>query len=555
MNIALHRPLSCLVAATLIWGIGANSSRAATADAEDYVRELQRQAVAAGTAEWGHWGASPEKFSDWTSHSNRLVPVYTFGIDLSAARARQSYLSEERLQEIYGQLPERTLNPAAEYLDQTDIYWLQVEAFRQGKKHIVLIVFDGMDWETTQAAAIHQAQQVGYDSGRGNGLWFQDYRGTNTDFGFFVSSPHNTGTDIDVDAQTVVNPGGEKTGGYNAELGGATPWERPSNPKYLLGEYRQLPHVVTDSASSATSMTAGIKTFNSAINVDPEGKQVDTVAHRLQEKRGFAIGVVTSVPVSHATPACAYAHNVTRNDYQDLTKDLLGYPSVAHRGQALPGVDVLLGCGWGEEKEAEERQGVNFMPGNRFLPDDVLEAVDIRNGGPYTVVQRTAGKSGRWLLARAADQAVRSESRLFGFFGAVGGHLPYATADGGYNPTRSANAPEVYSEADLYENPTLEDMTRAALRVLETDEQGFWLLIEAGDVDWANHDNNLDNSIGAVICGDDAFRAVTEWAERNNRWEDTAVILTADHGHFLVLEQPQALVEPAVQATAAADSE
>ena len=74
-------------------------------------------------------------------------------------------------------------------------------------------------------------------------------------------------------------------------------------------------------------------------------------------------------------------------------------------------------------------------------------------------------------------------------------------------------------------------MTRAALLVLEQAIDGFWLTIEAGDVDWANHANNLDNSIGAVLSGDEAFRVVMDWIEENNAWSYTAVIVTADHGN------------------------
>ena len=70
----------------------------------------------------------------------------------------------------------------------------------------------------------------------------------------------------------------------------------------------------------------------------------------------------------------------------------------------------------------------------------------------------------------------------------------------------------------------------------------FWLMIEAGDVDWANHSNNIDNSIGAVLSGDAAFQSVTDWIEANGGWADTAVFVTADHGHYLVLEKPEALL-------------
>ena len=107
-----------------------------------------------------------------------------------------------------------------------------------------------------------------------------------------------------------------------------------------------------------------------------------------------------------------------------------------------------------------------------------------------------------------------------------------------------AGKAETYSAAEIDENPTLADLTRAALTVLETDPDGFWLMVEAGDVDWANHDDNLDNSIGAVLSGDAAFQAIVEWVETRSGWDETAVIVTADHGHYLVLEQPEALLPP-----------
>ena len=68
-------------------------------------------------------------------------------------------------------------------------------------------------------------------------------------------------------------------------------------------------------------------------------------------------------------------------------------------------------------------------------------------------------------------------------------------------------------------------------------------MIEAGDVDWANHGNNIDNAIGAVLSGEEAFTVVTDWAEKNDRWKDTVIVLTADHGHYFNLRKPEALVK------------
>jgi alkaline phosphatase len=519
--------------------------------AADHLRDLQTRAIEEGKAAWGYWGTEPEKYTGWTNHSNRLIPVYAFGIELeSVTGANSIYRDAARLAQLYGRTPDDTLNPQAEYCDQTDIARLQRAAVAAGKKYIILIIFDGMDWQTTRAAAIYNAGKVGYQAGRGTGLHLLDYRGAATDFGFFVTSPASDATEIDVDAQTVLNASGKIAGGYSARHGGPTPWTPGDDPGYLIAKLRECRHAVTDSAASATSLCAGVKTYNVSINVDPQGRKVPTVAHDLQGK-GFAIGVVTSVPISHATPACVYAHNVSRDDFQDLTRDLVGLASVAHRNRPLPGVDVLLGAGWGESVEEDRKQGANFVPGNKYISGEDLQRIDVAHGGRYVVVERQAGQGGRESLAQAASAAARDKRRLFGFFGAKTGHLPFATADGQFDPTIGVRRlAEVYSPQDVAENPTLADMSRAALTVLSGNKTGFWLMIEAGDVDWANHDDNLDNSVGAVLSGDAAFRAVVEWVDEHRAWDETAVIVTADHGHYLHISEPAALVCPEMPASA-----
>jgi alkaline phosphatase len=505
---------------------------------------MQTEAVAKGRATWGHWGPAADRYSSHRTHTNRLIPVYTFGAKLDDCKGAKSvYRDLNLLKRLYGRLPQQTLNPAAEYCDQTDIYYVQRSAIEAGKKYIVLVVFDGLDWDTTRAAAIYSSGGVGYEGGRGTGLHFLDYQGAPTDYGYFVTSPHNDGTKADVDAQVVTNVGGQLPGGYDAQLGGATPWALPASPVYLLGQ--EAPpgtrlHAYADSASSATSLTCGIKTYNDAVNVDYQGRQFKTIAH-LAQQRGHRVGVVTSVPLSHATPAAAYAHNVWRSDYQDIARDMLGLSSVSHKAAPLPGLDVVIGAGWGTKKEADPSQGANFIPGNRFLADADVAAVDVQNGGKYRVVRRQPNVSGVAALQQGANEAAAKRQRLLGIFGTTAEHLPYATADGRFDPAPSVGAAaEQYSQADLAENPQLKDMAAAALTVLSAGESSFWLMIEAGDVDWANHANNIDNAIGAIRSGDGAFRTVTDWLEKRNAWNDAVVIVTADHGHYFVLTDPKA---------------
>lgn len=537
---AIGAPL-CI--ALLLVGASGCERRIAT-KVDDTIRQLQQTAIEDGTASWGHWGGNPGKYSDWTNHSNRLIPVYTFGLTLDGFDGEQSpYRSESRLLDTFGFVPTGSVNPQADYLDQCQLHAIQRAAVSAGKKYIFLVIFDGMDWQTTHAAATARLGREAYTSGRGTGLHFLDYRAPVNDFGFMVTSPATDRCTLDVDAQTAVLDD-DRTGGYDVELGGATPWAQGVVADYLMGKYRSRPHVVTDSAASATSMNSGIKTYNAAINVDISGRQVTPLARELQSTAGFRIGVVTSVPVSHATPAATYANNVSRDDYQDLTRDLVGLASVSHRDERLPGVDVLIGAGWGDEEAVEKRQGRNYVGGNLYVTDEDLMAIDSREGGTYEIALRTAGQRGLDVLNSAVENAIAHRHRLFGFFGVETGHLPYQTADGRFNPSRGAKKAERYSAADLSENPTLAQMTDAAIRVLSSGGDRFWLMVEAGDVDWANHENNIDDSIGAVFSGDDAVQVITNWIDGHDAWNESALIVTADHGHYFNLTDASVLAPP-----------
>src|SRR5262249_7887647 len=114
-------------------------------------------------------------FSNHGSHSNRLVPVYVFGrkADLSAVTGENSrYRDAEKVKQVFGTVPENTVNDQAVYADQSDLYRVQKEAIARGARHVFIVWFDGLDWITTQAAAIVKSGKV-YTEGKGSGLFFQ----------------------------------------------------------------------------------------------------------------------------------------------------------------------------------------------------------------------------------------------------------------------------------------------------------------------------------------------------------------------------------------------
>jgi alkaline phosphatase len=541
-------------------------------DAADRLKLLQTANVASATKKAHrvyHFGSQGNGgvFSNHSSHSNRLIPVYTFGrtVDLAAVTGKNSaHRDPEKLKKLYGFLPENTLNPEAEYADQSDLYKVQRVAVAKGAKHLFIVWFDGLDWPTTQAAAVAKAGKV-YTEGKGAGLIFQDYTADGSaQFGYYVTAPTFDRNEPNPDLQTVTIPPGSNKGGYDASIAGPNPWTpgplaakapgylkgQSANPKDKAGveSVGRVMHPYTDSASSAAEFVTGRKAYNNSINVADDGTFIPTIFQQLQDQ-GWKAGTVTSVPFAHASPAAMYAHNVHRDDYQDLARDMLGLSSIAQqtrREPAHPGLDVVIGTGFGQQASTKglKTQGKNAVPGNLYLTDADKAAIDARNGGRYLVVETSAGVAGGESLRAAASTAAGKGLRLFGSFGTKTlNHLPYRTADGRFDPAPDLDGKaESYTPADLKEQPTLVDMTRAALTVLGSKPgQPFILFIEAGDVDFALHKNNLDNAVGAVYSGEAAIATVIEWVEKNSNWTDSALIVAADHGHYLVVDDPKSI--------------
>ena len=541
------------------------------AAAQDKLRDLQTAYVANKSekvARVYHFGSQGPNstYSNHASHTNRLIPIYAFGrkVDLGSVTGKNSvYRDESKLRILYGFTPRYTLNHDAEYCDQSDLYKVQKDAADRGAKYIITVWFDGMDWEATRAAAVARTGKV-YTGGKGTGLLFQDYDAAGTaKYGYYATSPTHDKNAPNVDDQTVAIPAENTPGGYDARIAGPFPWGGGTldAPGYLKGQSANdadkkgvekvggVLHAYTDSSSSAAEYASGVKSYNNGVNVAEDGRLVPTLFQQLQQ-RGWRVGTATSVPFDHASPAAMYAHDVNRDDYQDLAREMLGLPGIVSttgKGPRLPGLDVVLGAGYSAAPNDAGRartQGRNeALDQNLYITDADLKTIDVDNGGNYVVAARKPDAKGPGALADAAGRAAKGRNRLFGFYGSGGGHLPYRTADGDYKPSPGLRGNrETYSREDLDENPTLADMARAALTVLSADPKApFALFIEAGDVDFALHDNNLDNAVGAIYSGEDAVRAVFDWVEKYSNWDDAVVIVTADHGHYLVLDDPAAL--------------
>ena len=269
----------------------------------------------------------------------------------------------------------------------------------------------------------------------------------------------------------------------------------------------------TDSAPAATALATGVKTFDGGINYDVDGLKLTTIAERAIEM-GKKAGVVTTVQLSHATPAGFVAHNVDRNKYEDISKEMFlssklsvimgtGHPDYDDDAQYVKGKNGYSYVG-GEAVW-------NQMSTNKTLPTET----DIDNDGladAWTFIERTDD------FIKMANGEIPAPKRLIG--------VPQAGAT--LQAYRTGAGNEVLAVPYNAGVPTLIDMSKVALNVLD-NPNGFFVMIEGGAIDWANHNNETGRMIEEMIDLNNTVEAVVEWIEANGGWDENLLIVTTDH--------------------------
>ena len=89
---------------------------------------------------------------------------------------------------------------------------------------------------------------------------------------------------------------------------------------------------ITCSSAAGTAISCGEKTNNGMLGITPDGDTLTSIALELKEK-GYKIGIMSSVPVNHATPAAFYGHNASRHDYYGITQEI---PAIIENKNAPP---------------------------------------------------------------------------------------------------------------------------------------------------------------------------------------------------------------------------
>ncbi|WP_324650138.1 alkaline phosphatase [Georgenia sp. H159] len=273
------------------------------------------------------------------------------------------------------------------------------------------------------------------------------------------------------------------------------------DPQRAWADFGYVRENATDSAAAGTALATGVKTLNGVIGLDHEGNRIENLSERAIAT-GRSAGVVSSVPFSHATPASYVAHNADRNDYHGVATEMLDSD-----------LSVIMGAGHPEFDDSNNRLAA---PSYTYLTEaDYARAKDGRTG--LTFIEDEAA-----FEALAAGEDV--PERVFGL-AQVASTLQQGRAVQGeenlpYDTPLNAGVPDL---------PT---MTEGAINVLEQDDDGFFLMVEGGAIDWTGHANDTARNIEETQDFNAAVEAAVEWvesAESEAAWEDTLIIVTADH--------------------------
>lgn len=281
-----------------------------------------------------------------------------------------------------------------------------------------------------------------------------------------------------------------------------------------------------DSANTATAMATGVKTYNNAINVDGNGTPLLSAAEAFA-RAGRRVGVVTTVQLSDATPAAlGGAHGASRARRPELAAEMFG-------------AGVLSVIGGAGNPDWDDNAVPLAPPRYDWIGQPLWDA--LKAGAPI------GAAAARWTLvedrARIAQIAAgieRPPERLAMVGRARSGFQTYRGPD--VLPRGDGEAvlpPRVTAQ------PTLSELTLAALRLLARERRGLFLVAEGGAVDRAEHANNLARMIEAYGDFDAAVRAVTAFVGTpacGCSWADTLVVVTADHDHLLM--GPDAATSP-----------
>ena len=229
-----------------------------------------------------------------------------------------------------------------------------------------------------------------------------------------------------------------------------------------------------DSASTATSIATGKKTYSGMINVDESGATpYETIAEKLHAQKGWKIGIISSVNLNHATPAAFYAHQASRNNYYEIGQELVE-----------SGFEYFAGG------------GLKKVTGN---DKDKTSLYNLAEAAGYKVTYTQAD----------AEAITAADGKII----LIDEHLADSDA----------------MDYDMDRNDgewALADYVAKGIETLDNDN-GFFMMCEGGKIDWACHANDAGATVTDTLAMAEAVQVAVDFAKEHP--EETLILVTGDH--------------------------
>ncbi|MBP2510862.1 alkaline phosphatase [Agrobacterium tumefaciens] len=253
--------------------------------------------------------------------------------------------------------------------------------------------------------------------------------------------------------------------------------------------------VATDSANTMSAYMTGHKTAVNAIGVyadrtpaSLDDPKVETIAEALRRQTKKSIGIISTAELQDATPAAVVAHTRKRGDKADINGMLFDVKP-----------DVLLGGG-----------SAYFLP-------QATAGSKRKDDKDYIALFKEAGYTLATSKAELATAAGTNTGKILGLFHT--GNMDTALDREFLKKGTTAKFPD---------QPGLVEMTKVALGELSKNPDGFFLMVEAANVDKMSHPLDWDRAVVDTIEFDKAVGVAREFAAKN---PDTLIVVTGDHTH------------------------
>lgn len=232
--------------------------------------------------------------------------------------------------------------------------------------------------------------------------------------------------------------------------------------------------LVTDSAAASSSWGGGVRVKNGKLNSGPKGEEYLPIWQKFK-KSGKKVGCVTTVPITHATPAGFCVTSKSRGEQAEIAEKYLKLR-----------FDVMMGG------------GSKYFDGRKDNRDMYAEFMNAGYSVVRTKTEMNVAKNSKPILGVFDNEA-----------------LPF-------------ELDRVNDEILFNKVPSLAEMAQQAIKWMKDHPQGFCLQIEGGKVDWAAHANDAAALIYDQVAFDDAIKVAIDFAEKDG---NTLVIITSDHGN------------------------